>query len=1006
MKNIRTISRGNDGITLQFTDKISSSELTYSGIGEFKFNSPVVAVGGFVEEDYTREVIYVKADATGNNDGTSWDNAYTNVEDALVNLSDTHVKIYAGSYPITKSHKISGVKNLIIEGGFSDPNDANRLTNPTSSVFQGDGSLVNLFEIPTGENILIKNITIDNFGASTTSSSSSVVVVNDANVTFEGVRFSNITHGWGALRIDASKSVYTVNFNDCIFTDSAPQYYGGNLRGEGSINFNNTDWIEYLPFFGNFLTSENCSVSLDGCRMLQDGTNEQEYILVGRSSKDLNISNSTFIGDYDFGIYTQECTVILKNSVIYNNNAANACVFLTASNASTKIEFSNWRVYNCSFGAANTGGSVAYAKNVTKYDIEYVNCVTYNMGIANISSDVDAMIITAKDCALQNETISTGGGGVIGNADYTSSNIVLAPTVEDATNGNLRLTSDSTGYLWLPNNDFNSSFLKDNNLETDINGISRMPAGAPYNQAFSVGAYADGVTLTSGGSGGGAGETYFFGTFDAADTNVDTDSSKLIGTFLSDASVNTADGSLTVISSKPVSATGADIAAGYGGIAVGRIEGAYGTIQAAGLGTSARGHIGNENGQIYANQPGSSVGGSTTDYGYGYNAYIRNSAGAGGAFVHGRAYSYNSDAVLEANSSGSVAMGYAYGGTISSSGWGSIAFGGAYNEGYISAESEGSFAHGYASGGGTYVTANGAGTFAMGTNNVVANADNVFAFGKNISVTGGGTVAMGEGITGNAAGRTVFGKFNESTGTTVTFPFILGIGTSDAARDNGFAISPTGEVYAKNATINTGIDYAEAFEWADGNPDNEDRTGLFVKLEGDKISLANKGEEYIGIISATPNVVGDEGAMNWHSKYIKDDFGRVIYEDVLEEAPSLTEKQASRLKDLESKSELNERESNRLMKLKAIRDYEPKMITRPKLNPDYSADTEYVPRSARKEWSNVGLLGQLRVQDDNTANAGDNVVPTTGGIATKSNEGTGYKVIKRIKEGIVQVLVK
>lgn len=42
MKNIRTISRGSDGIALQFTAKKSSSEITYRD-SQFTFGSPIVA---------------------------------------------------------------------------------------------------------------------------------------------------------------------------------------------------------------------------------------------------------------------------------------------------------------------------------------------------------------------------------------------------------------------------------------------------------------------------------------------------------------------------------------------------------------------------------------------------------------------------------------------------------------------------------------------------------------------------------------------------------------------------------------------------------------------------------------------------------------------------------------------------------------------------------------------------------------------------------------------------
>ncbi|MEO3480800.1 peptidase G2 autoproteolytic cleavage domain-containing protein [Phaeobacter sp. CAU 1743] len=84
-----------------------------------------------------------------------------------------------------------------------------------------------------------------------------------------------------------------------------------------------------------------------------------------------------------------------------------------------------------------------------------------------------------------------------------------------------------------------------------------------------------------------------------------------------------------------------------------------------------------------------------------------------------------------------------------------------------------------------------------------------------------------------------------------------------------------------------GADYAEYFEWVDGNLAGEDRRGLSVVLDGDKIRLALPGEDPIGVISANPSVIGDGDIDRWKGKYLKDAFGAYIWEDY--EALSWTE---------------------------------------------------------------------------------------------------------------------
>lgn len=55
----------------------------------------------------------------------------------------------------------------------------------------------------------------------------------------------------------------------------------------------------------------------------------------------------------------------------------------------------------------------------------------------------------------------------------------------------------------------------------------------------------------------------------------------------------------------------------------------------------------------------------------------------------------------------------------------------------------------------------------------------------------------------------------------------------------------------------SGGDFAECYEWLD-SINGEDRCGLFVTVDGNKIRLANAGDDYIlGAISATACLVGD-----------------------------------------------------------------------------------------------------------------------------------------------------
>lgn len=214
--------------------------------------------------------------------------------------------------------------------------------------------------------------------------------------------------------------------------------------------------------------------------------------------------------------------------------------------------------------------------------------------------------------------------------------------------------------------------------------------------------------------------------------------------------------------------------------------------------------------------------------------------------------------------------------------------------------------------------------------------------------------------------------------------FMIGNGSSDASRSNAFRVNYNGTVYATNSTIATGADYAEYFEWADGNPDGEDRVGLFVTFneqEPEKIKIASPGDYILGIVSGHPNTIGN-GDEDWRGRYVLDDFGRYIeetyeYEEIWQD------------KD-------------------GVKHTETKEGIRYKENPDYNPDELYIPREERPEWSAIGMVGVLSVYDDGTCQVNGYCRCRENGIATlaEARAFDTYRVIQRISNNIIKVVIK
>lgn len=147
---------------------------------------------------------------------------------------------------------------------------------------------------------------------------------------------------------------------------------------------------------------------------------------------------------------------------------------------------------------------------------------------------------------------------------------------------------------------------------------------------------------------------------------------------------------------------------------------------------------------------------------------------------------------------------------------------------------------------------------------------------------------------------------------------------ANGGADVAFRFSGDGDGACDGSWSGGGADYAEWFEWADGNEGAEDRRGLAVVLDGAKIRPAEAGETPVGVISAAPSVVGDGDAGGWKGRYLRDAFGAYLRD----EAGARVE------------------------------------------TPDFDPEAPYVPRAERPEWAMVGLIGKLRLRRGQPTGAG------------------------------------
>lgn len=188
-----------------------------------------------------------------------------------------------------------------------------------------------------------------------------------------------------------------------------------------------------------------------------------------------------------------------------------------------------------------------------------------------------------------------------------------------------------------------------------------------------------------------------------------------------------------------------------------------------------------------------------------------------------------------------------------------------------------------------------------------------------------------------------------------------------------FAVATTGTIYGGTNFITVAADYAEFFEWEDGNPNGEDRIGMSVVIADEgKMRLYDRQRDrpadILGVISGTAAVVGNSAELSWAQRFLYDDYGRVLTEDRLmieweelefdaQGAPVLDPTGKQRKRGHSYFPHEIERDGI-VVPANAVRVMRNFQVE----NPNWDQSKQYSPRKERKEWDIVGLLGQVWVR--------------------------------------------
>ncbi len=334
-------------------------------------------------------IVYVDINATGNNSGSSWANAYTDLQSALSSaFINDDIWVASGTYKPTQSttRTISFVmKNGVdIFGGFNgtETSIAERdiESNPTylsgDIGAQGDNS-DNSYKVVRIQNFTAP-FTFDGFrvvsGYDGTSSGkgAGIYVFNNPGITIEiknTILYNNYAyHSGGGMLIDNSNTI----FRKCEFLYNSSYNYGGGAIYSANVS-NSNIYLYDCSIIGNN-SREGAAINFDGDELLI----ERSIVSSNTSTTSGNIINVSL------GVLRFE----INNSLIVGNQVANGGSSIISSYTSDPNSSSLTNVTICH--NKNASAFDVYSEAIYQANSAMVisNCIVYG----NTNSDLNVQI--------------------------------------------------------------------------------------------------------------------------------------------------------------------------------------------------------------------------------------------------------------------------------------------------------------------------------------------------------------------------------------------------------------------------------------------------------------------------------------------------------------------------------------------------------------------------------------------------------------------------------------
>lgn len=350
-------------------------------------------------EDKPKTPIFVNSNATGLNNGTSWTNAYTNLETAITaSNSSNEIWVAAGTYKPSGASRTSTFllkDGLTMYGGFNGTetirdqrNPKNNITILSGDVNGNDNTIITATETTRQDNL---------YHVISVRGSAVYILIDGFTITGGNANGGTLTSGTASAQYYHTRGG-AVYLNTYTLLDNI------NLKMQNCIFEKNSgsDTGVAACYFAGGINYQTFRLDLDSCIIRNNFSGTNAQILIAGA------------GGFNWNGLSE-----IKNCLFHNNTSTSgaSCLYLSASTANGGTQNSiSVDVINATF-ANNTGTSGNTIRTDNGSNTRFKNCIIYNNG-----STAPFFIGGTLGGPVVQNTISEGG-----QISSTNSNPLLNP---------------------------------------------------------------------------------------------------------------------------------------------------------------------------------------------------------------------------------------------------------------------------------------------------------------------------------------------------------------------------------------------------------------------------------------------------------------------------------------------------------------------------------------------------------------------------------------------------